>query len=100
ARLGGRCWGSRGATGPRWARGGRSFRARLAPVQEQPVAAGSEPPPGIDARDGGSAGARALRDVGVVDPLVEKLGDLPAVRERMELRDRAEVPKEALGLFG
>jgi len=35
-----------------------------------------------------------------VDPLVEKLGDLPAVRERMELRDRAEVPKEALGLFG
>src|SRR5581483_4405255 len=39
------------------------------------------------------------RDLEVGQPLVQQLRHLPAVRHRVELRQRAEVPQEALHLL-
>ena len=67
-------------------------------VEREPVAAGAVPQPLGHARDRRRARLHALGDLEVRRPSLDQARDLPAVRERLELAERAEVAQEALRL--
>ena len=76
----------------------RAFR--LTRSSATPVAAGPVLEPLRDARHRRGGGGHALGDLEVGHALVEQQDRLPAVRQRLELGQRAEVAQEALHLVG
>ena len=73
-------------------------RLRLTRSRTRAIATGSVTEPLRDARDGRRRGRHPLGDLDVRNALVEEQDGLPAVRERLELGQRAQVAEEALGL--
>src|SRR5581483_8430921 len=76
--------------------GGRAHRCRLArSAEREPVAPRAVAQPLGDAGDGCGARVNPPGDLQIRERLVEEANDLPAVRERLELAERAEVAQEA-----
>src|SRR4029079_8742150 len=68
-------------------------------LERERVAAGAVAEPLRDAGDGRRARVHTLGDLEVREALVEQADDLPAVRERLQLAERAEVSEEPLELL-
>ena len=68
------------------------------PVERDAVAAGAMPQPLRDAGHGGGRGRDTLGDLEVRHASLEQARGLPAVRERLELGQRAEIAQEAAHL--
>src|SRR5439155_17408830 len=83
--------------GSRWS-GGPNGSSPPA-IQSQPVAALAVAEPVRDPRHRRRRGARLPRHLVVRQPLVQQLRCLPAMRHRLDLGERAQIPEEALRLL-